>query len=539
MKSSAVGRSGRHLFGRLGHREGRSAQHIYQIVVGLLLLICLLSQTSCEYGFAPSAVTPTSVPETCAQAYLAANPIAAENTCPGTNAWRPDTFRVDNQTIEGFTAPASVNAGGHIQLYVSTVAPTFRFEVYRMGWYQGTGARLMYSSALLKGIQQPKPLFDTTTHMVSCANWHDPISLGVPVNWVSGVYIVRMLASTGMTRYTIFVVRNDASHSPILFKASLFTWQAYNLWGHYDLYYGPQPGTPVDLGKLSPDTRSRIVSLDRPYKGNGGLGDFFSWGEYNILRWAERRGYDVSYETDMDADLWGQTLLQHQLILVAGHDEYWSTAMRQHVTAARDAGISLAFLGANDVYWHIRLQPSPLGLDREIVCYKATDDPMAGKEPTETTVRWRESPVNQPENTLLGGMYAGIVTDNWPLVLASGAEQFANGTALHAGSSLPGLVGGEYDRIVDNGLTPSNLKVVAESPIHCPVTSLCPNSGVDTSMATLYTASSGAKVFDAGTFFWGWGLDDDGVGPLAKPHTYSSADFQKFTANLFAYLLAR
>jgi len=55
--------------------------------------------------------------------------------------------------------------------------------------------------------------------------------------------------------------------------------------------------------------------------------------------------------------------------------------------------------------------------------------------------------------------------------------------------------------------------------------------------ATLYTAPSGARVFDAGTFFWAWGLDDDQIIPQAPTHHFSTPGFQVFTAHLIAYLL--
>jgi hypothetical protein len=50
-------------------------------------------------------------------------------------------------------------------------------------------------------------------------------------------------------------------------------------------------------------------------------------------------------------------------VLTLGHDEYWSTAMRQATTAARDRRIDLAFLGGNEVYRLIRFADTPLGPD--------------------------------------------------------------------------------------------------------------------------------------------------------------------------------
>src|SRR5262249_16261080 len=157
-------------------------------------------------------------------------------------------------------------------------------------------------------------------------------------------------SSQGYMRYTLFVVRDDTSHSALLVQLSLFTYQAYNLYGGYSLYRGLRPGLTAppdntadnDPGVYVSDPRSYAVSFDRPYldsTGDGGLGIFATY-EYNLVRWLERMGYDVTYTTDLDTHARGRLLLAHQLFVAAGHDEYWSTAMRQAVTTARDAGVS-------------------------------------------------------------------------------------------------------------------------------------------------------------------------------------------------------
>jgi hypothetical protein len=480
--------------------------------------------------------TPPSQAWQCQHAAEAANPIAAENSCPGTNSWRLDHSTGDEHAIEGFTAPVSANVGENVKLYTSTTASTYTFQVYRMGWYQGLGGHLVYSSALLRGINQPPPTIDPTTRMVSCSNWHDPVILAIPATWVSGVYVVKLLSSAGHMRYTSFVVRNDAGSSPILFQTSVLTYQAYNMWGGYSLYGG------LNAKGESFKDRAYVVSFDRPLDRGAGLGDFPLYSEYNLLRWFEREGYDISYTTDVDTDMHGPLLLQHRLFIAAGHDEYWSAAMRDHVTFARDEGVSLAFFGANDIYWHVRLQSSPLGTDREVICYKqgyspGAVDPIYSIDPREVTVRWRDEPLNEPENALLGAMYAGGVYATAPLDLSIGAKPFLSGTMLHVGSALSGLVGGEYDRIYQNGVTPSSLSVIASSPLRCTMSSRCSPTNTDTADATLYTSPGGARVFDAGTFYWGWGLDDDPFYSKNPARSYSTPAFRQFTTNLLAYLL--
>jgi hypothetical protein len=482
----------------------------------------------------------------CGNAAYAPNPIAAENTCIGTNTWRADLPLGPQDAIEAFTAPISANAGEAIKMYVSTTSPSYSFQVFRMGWYQGLGGRLVYSSDRIPGIKQPAPLIDPSTHMASASNWLGPVTLAIPPSWVSGVYVVKLVSSAGFMRYTHFVVRNDASHAPILFQSSVLTYQANNSWGGHSLDGTGAANTTAN--------RSFAVSFDRPEVDNAGLSDFTRY-EYNLLSWLEHQGYNVTYTTDIDTDARGQLLLQHRLFLAAGHDEYWSSGMRANIARARDAGVSLAFFGANDAYWHARLQSSPLGPDRVVVCYKdAGLDPLSGHDPSATTTLWQNPPLNQPEQGLLGATFGGLVQGPAPLILSDGAAPFLRGTTLHAGSALAGLEGAEVDPASTNGEaggfdsvlpdkgTPPALLVLASSPVKAlPNGNDNPNpnqpGGMPTATATLYTAPGGARVFDAATYWWALGLQNmhaDGSSPAGS---YTSPDFQQFTANLLDYLL--
>jgi N,N-dimethylformamidase beta subunit-like protein len=480
----------------------------------------------------------------CATAALEPNPVAAENTCPGSTGWQWSGDAPGPTDIEGFVTPASVNSGNTIRLFVTTTASTYTFKIFRLGWYSGFGGRLMYASPVEQGIAQPAPTIDPQTRTVRCDTWKGGPTVAIPGSWVSGMYLIKFYSSDGHSRYTSLVVRDDASQAPIGFQASLLTYQAYNLWGGYSLYFGINPATHI----VDSAHRAYIVSFDRPYDSHEGLGDF-PRSEFNLVRWLERESYNVTYFSDMDVHASVNPLQGRRLLIVGGHDEYWSTAMREHVTLARDAGTSLAFFSANNVYWHVRIQDSPLGANREVICYKnAQLDPVYRTQPLETSTRWRDPPLNNPENGLLGEMYRGSAESGTiaSLVIGPGARPFLAGTGLAIGSSIPGVVGGEYDNINDNmsetDLNAYSLTVLSASPLRCERgTSSCPidGSGSNISNATIYRMTNGAKVFDAGTFYWSWGLDDklfDGYRPTAGG---SSRGFQRFTANILAYLLIR
>ena len=95
--------------------------------------------------------------------------------------------------------------------------------------------------------------------------------------------------------------------------------------------------------------------------------------EYPMVRWLEANGYDVTYCAGVDIDRRGDRLLQHRVFLSVGHDEYWSARAAGHVEAARDAGVHLAFLSGNEVFWKSRWEDSIDGSatpHRTLVCYK-------------------------------------------------------------------------------------------------------------------------------------------------------------------------
>ena len=168
-----------------------------------------------------------------------------------------------------------------------------------------------------------------------------------------------------------------------------------------------------------------MVSYNRPFNTcanpNGDEQTFRSWfmyAEYPMIRFLEENGYDVSYTTGEDMSQPGAASIieQHKVYLTAGHDEYWSGQQRANVTAARNAGVNLAFFSGNEVFWKTRWAPSIDGSNtpnRTLVTYKETHynavtDP---EDPPTWTGTWmdpRFSPPadgGDPQNSLTGQLF--------------------------------------------------------------------------------------------------------------------------------------
>jgi hypothetical protein len=514
-------------------RSGRSVSKRCTAGLAALAMSCALFVSHVSHAVATGACDG------------AANVIACENAQPGDP---PSDWKVSgagDPSIQGFATSMSVNRGSTIAFKVKTPSTAYHIDILRIGYYQGNGARKIVSgllpSASLPQLQ-PACLTDTATGLVDCGNWGVSASWFVPVGAVSGVYIAHLVRDDVQAEsQIIFVVRDGASHSGILYQTSDTTWQAYNNFGGSSLYTG------------GPGGRAYKVSYNRPFNNAGSTAhDFFFDNEYPFVRFLESNGYDVSYASGADIARSPNLLLNHRIFISSGHDEYWSRAQRANVGAARDAGVNLAFFSGNEVFWKTRWEPSidGSGTDhRTLVCYKDThaDKPIDPAGPSMWTGTWRDprfSPPGdggRPENALTGQFFvvnSGTMDMKVPATYAklrfwrnTKVAQLLPGQTLTLAPGT-GTLGYEWDVDADNGFRRPGL--IDMSSTTAAVTAFTDygnqlaNNVPKTHHLTLYRASSGALVFGAGTVQWAWGLD---VNPAGKP---PDPTMQQATVNVFA-----
>jgi hypothetical protein len=407
----------------------------------------------------------------------------SENSRAGDPHWRI-RHRGEPNAMLGYAGPSSVLPGESITLFASTTARSFTVSAFRMGWYGGDEARLMWKSGTVRGHRQRGPSLIEPTRTVE-ARWGP--SLTIPTHdWPAGSYLLRMDSEAGAQRYVPVTVRSARTAGKIVIKNCVATWQAYNAWGGYDLYHGP-------AGAADYSNRSLAVSLDRPYDANGAY--MFLWHEQKFIALAERSGLDLAYTTSMDVDADPQQLSGASALFSLGHDEYWSPPERAHVTAARDAGTNLAFLGANCCFRRTRMASTRLGPGRLLICYKTSylQDPMYGKDNALVTSDWREPPHQDPESSLIGTLYESNPVDAAYVVATPDAWMF-KGTGVRKGTSFTGLVGIEYDRVNPDLPIERPIEILSHSPLTC--------RGVHSYSDSAYYTHSGAGVFNAGTMRW-------------------------------------
>jgi N,N-dimethylformamidase beta subunit-like, C-terminal len=449
-------------------------------------------------------------------------PVQAENALGGTqpSAWlQPAT---PPTSIEGWASEVSVLPGEQVHLHVSTRdGDRYTVELYRLGWYGGLGARLVACAPSCGSDKAGQHFGVSIQNGLIRADWPVTDTLTIPATAVSGYYYALLRVTSGgddagARGFVAFVVRDPPSRgSQILVQVPVNTWQAYNPWGGKSLY-------PFNSTDLAPATR---VSFDRPlaFTAQGP----FDW-EYNMLRFLEREGYDVSYQTDVDTDANPASLLDHRLVIVNGHDEYWTKQLRDAFSNARNAGTNLAFLGSNAAYWQVRYEDGR----RTIVGYK---DAVPDPEPSDAlkTIRFRSLSPPRPECALMGVMFLRLREHqsgpiDYTVTNAAPSDPWFAGTGFNAGDKVLDVVGNEWDSLPDPPVPATCVKPRLRVLFHF-------EGQPANADAVRYTATSGARVFAGGAQQLSWALDTFNLTRFGRTLPADSR-FQQFIRNALADL---
>jgi len=347
--------------------------------------------------------------------------------------------------IEGYTDQLSYQAGDEIGFHISTSAPKYSIEIARVG----AEREIVWSQDDLPGAEYPIPE-NAPSH--GCG-WPASFRLGVPAEWRSGYYLVSMRVEDEGGKFThwnrrtsegetFFVIRsqNPGRDTKMLIQLATNTYNAYNNWGGYSLYGYHARG----------NLQGHRVSFNRPVRG------LFSRWELPFVAWAERRGFRLDYAANSDLEFRPEILKSYRLVLSVGHDEYWSSPMRDNLEAFISDGGNVAFFSGNSVCWQVRSEEG----GRALVCWKQwyNQDPVyrTGDYRLLTTL-WGHHLLGRPENELtgVGFLFGGYHLSHDQFMDGSGSytvhrpdHWVFEGTGLKRGDTLGGkdtVVGYECD----------------------------------------------------------------------------------------------
>ena len=470
---------------------------------------------------------------------LAQNPITIENALPGNpeSEWTVPDFR--DIRITGFANKMSLDAGATVRFKINVQSgASYSMKIYRIGYYNGNGARLMQNLGTFTGVVQPAGITNSSTGLIDCSNWSESASWAIPSNAVSGLYVAKIVRTGGGSNHIIFIVRNDSHNSDLYLQFPDATWQAYNGYGGNSMYDGTTSWPSGHAVKVS--YNRPFVPYNSLFNTDGRQADWYMNATYPLIRWLERNGYDITYTSCSDVTTNGSKLLNHKVFISVGHDEYISKQQRANIEAARNAGVHLAFFSGNEVYWKTRWENNDGTEDRTLVCYKEgfmADGSLGERtcgtkcDPSpEWTGLWRtgqDFDAGMPENNLTGQ----ISWVEFPANITVPA--FYKKIRLWRNTSVATLAAGQTASLGVNTLGYEwDYEQPAYASSYQPGRFTTSSTTVNnlTHKLSLYRHSSGALVFGAGTVQWSWGLDGNHWGGS----TEVSAAMQQATANLFS-----
>ncbi|MEJ1132827.1 N,N-dimethylformamidase beta subunit family domain-containing protein [Kribbella sp. CCNWLW197] len=396
----------------------------------------------------------------------------AENAKPGTGNWVIPTSMTG--TLAAYLTRVSATCGNTVSLKVTSGKPV-SVVAYRMGYYQGLGAREVWRRDGVPTVVQPAPVTGGSSggnplRMTSAAHWTKTLDIPVTAAWIPGTYLIRV--SDGQyASFAPLTVRDDTgTKHDLMIQQATTTWQAYNRYGGLSFYSG---GVTGGSGRLT---------FDRPYNEGQGSGQFLTL-EQGLVFWAESKGLDVTYWTNNDLDEFGGQLpARASTIFLPGHDEYYSLRMRAALSQAINRGVNVANLGANAAYRRITFTDASRrawDIDRYTDGYNSTT--------------WRYLGDAYASQPLLGAEYFCPVVGN---TLITGTSFMFAG--IPAGTALPGFIAGEVDYVWPGLYKHPGLTTIASG------TGNCRSSGDPVPMhTTAFVAPSGARVVNGSTFAYG------------------------------------
>jgi len=184
------------------------------------------------------------------------------------------------------------------------------------------------------------------------------------------------------------VVRNSTPANQVLVVYPSNTENAYNDKGGASMYTSP---------------KAPIVSFLRPTPLHRFCNEFVKWNG---------TAYAFDYITDLELDNY-ENLANYKLLVVIGHNEYWTRSARVNFDRFISEGKSALMLTGNTMWWQVRYSADK----SQLICYKsATLDPIP--DPLLKTITWNSSTLKYPVIPTLGadfskGGYAMLTDSGW------------------------------------------------------------------------------------------------------------------------------
>ena len=391
----------------------------------------------------------------------------------------------------------SVTCGDRIGIHASLIPNTTdgkldksprSFQVLRIGWYGGSGARMMWNSGPIKLKHRNTPNLKNATRTVE-TNWPKTTTFDVGSDWTPGLYLVASVGPSGKYENVApFILRSSFSDSQLVLVHSTLTWAAYNSFGGHSTYSAAVDGQ---------DERSKISSLDRPYAGSAI--SHIMRDAVSFVQYLESTGLNIDQISDVDLTNAPSLLMNYNGMIFSGHPEYMTRTEFDSIAASRNEGMNIAFMGANSAYWQARIEPSPIGPDRHLVIYRsALTDPETDWQ--KVSVEFGNPRINTPPSLLTGEQTAGVhVTGTMKSVEIPKWLNLPNGASLSGWSP-----NSEIDSIASGPAAPSKVHLLLSGKFQLvnPTPAAIHSKRSLMAQSIWFTDPSGSATFVSGINYW-------------------------------------
>lgn len=197
-------------------------------------------------------------------------------------------------------------------------------RIFRMGWYGGSGARLIFFS---NKIEVPTMKIwdlnqtDGPELAVNGPSWNSVFEHMVPDKWCDGLYVIKIENDEGKATLAPFWLTSPLESEGIAVCFSPINIQARNWWGGYSATQAIN-GKAESRSDLYHQIGSKTLSINRPMY-NPRTGDFLRWA-YPFVRFLERHDIPITYITDLDIEELGLIPESITHFVTLGPMRYWT-----------------------------------------------------------------------------------------------------------------------------------------------------------------------------------------------------------------------
>jgi len=436
---------------------------------------------------------------------------------------QPHQFRLLSDRLVGFMWPKWMRAGG-ISEYCVNSTEAFKLELWRYGWTKELVRSLGWCDEHgPRAMAQILPDGDFTQSGVAWNRVGYNLKYqkhGIVAPDKSGLYFLHAKTRSGRFCSFPWIVSPATPRADVCVLTSNITWNAYNHFGGRSNYFNQDglPPRPVvnarqDIGRYTnsdvwpfeetgaplsfqrPEVMAAVPEDDQitdPIQGR--MGSAFAPGEWRLLGWLEREGFDYDLYSETELHFGGLNLDDYKVLVLNNHSEYWSPEMYARVKKwVFERGGKLMYLGGCALYAEVEFVD-----ESTMLCRREGYFDLRGESPA----------------ALLGIEYThGGFQTAAPYRVIDDQHWAISGTGLKKGD----LFGHDslHERCPGGASAHETDKIAATAPPNLVHLAKGENPDGEGSDLVIFETSSGGAVFSVGSLCWTLSLPiDDGVSAI-------------------------